>query len=134
MMDFAGLPYNKQNVTPGVSASGTSDSQPARDERSLRVRYRNHRGETAERTITPWGIEWGSTDFHPEPQWLLTCLDHDRHAARTYALKDCDFAAHEAALAAGKPADVPSEPVSDLERALGEWLLSILDVEEVDHG
>lgn len=48
--------------------------------------YTNYRGERAIRTITPWGVEWGTTDWHPDPGWLLTCYDHDRAACRTYAL------------------------------------------------
>lgn len=48
--------------------------------------YTNYRGERALRTVTPWGVEWGTTDWHPEPGWLLTCYDHDRAACRVYAL------------------------------------------------
>lgn len=72
----------------------TPEQEPRRGE-PIKVLYRNWRGETAIRTITPWGVEWGSTDFHPEPQWLLTCLDHDKSAGRTYALRDCDFTVEE---------------------------------------
>lgn len=33
--------------------------------------YRNWRGEVAERTIIPRRVWFGSTEWHPEPQWLL---------------------------------------------------------------
>ena len=54
----------------------------------VRIDYTNYRGERGIRTITPWGVEWGSTEFHPEPQWLVTGYDHDKHACRVYALRD----------------------------------------------
>lgn len=57
----------------------------------IKVRYRNHRGVVAVRTITPVRLRWGRTEYHPEPQWLLECYDHDRKAHRSYALADCDF-------------------------------------------
>ena len=50
--------------------------------------YTNWRGETAERTITPKRIWFGSTDWHPEPQWLLTAFDAEKQADRDFALKD----------------------------------------------
>ena len=50
--------------------------------------YTNWRGETAERTITPKRIWFGSTDWHPEPQWLLTAFDAEKQANRDFALKD----------------------------------------------
>lgn len=56
------------------------------------VVYKNHRGETAVRSIIPLRVFYGQTDFHREPQWLLHCYDVDREAERTYALQDCNFA------------------------------------------
>ena len=50
--------------------------------------YTNWRGETAQRTITPKRIWWGATDWHPEPQWLLTAFDDEKQAERDFALKD----------------------------------------------
>ena len=50
--------------------------------------YTNWRGETAERTITPKRVWFGSTDWHPEPQWLLTAFDAEKQADRDFALKD----------------------------------------------
>jgi hypothetical protein len=37
MMDFAGLPYNKQNVTLGVSVSGPGDEREINHRRALAV-------------------------------------------------------------------------------------------------
>jgi predicted DNA-binding transcriptional regulator YafY len=52
------------------------------------IDYTNHRGERATRTITPRGINWGSTEWHPEPQWLLLAWDHGKNAFRDFAIKD----------------------------------------------
>lgn len=50
--------------------------------------YTNWRGETAQRTLTPKRIWWGATDWHPEPQWLLTAFDAEKQADRDFSLKD----------------------------------------------
>lgn len=50
--------------------------------------YTNYRGETSVRRITPLGLRFGSTEWHPEPQWLMTAYDHDKDANRDFALKD----------------------------------------------
>lgn len=52
------------------------------------VLYTNYRGETSERTITPIRPWFGSTEWHPEPQWLLRAYDHGKGAERDFALKD----------------------------------------------
>lgn len=63
--------------------------------RALRFRYTNWRGETAMRMVTPVQIWFGETEYHTDPQWLMDGLDHDKGAARTFALKDCDFTDEE---------------------------------------
>ena len=54
----------------------------------LTVSYTNYRGETADRTIKPMSIYYGSTEWHKEPQWLVNVWDVEKQAARTFALKD----------------------------------------------
>jgi hypothetical protein len=54
----------------------------------LRVAYTNYRGETAVRAILPKSVWFGSTEWHPEPQWFLTAYDVDKGADRDFALKD----------------------------------------------
>lgn len=54
----------------------------------LRVLYKNWRGETSERTIRPIKIWFGSTEWHPSKQWLLTALDVDKDVERDFALTD----------------------------------------------
>ncbi len=52
----------------------------------VRVTYTNWRGETAERVLLPRRLWFGSTTWHPEPQWLLDALDVERNVERTFAL------------------------------------------------
>jgi predicted DNA-binding transcriptional regulator YafY len=54
----------------------------------VRIFYRNHRGEEAERRIVPNLIYFGATQWHTEEQWLLDAYDMDKRASRTFALKD----------------------------------------------
>lgn len=54
----------------------------------ITITYTNYRGETSERTITPIRPWYGSTEWHPEPQWLLKAYDHDKGAERDFAFKD----------------------------------------------
>jgi hypothetical protein len=55
---------------------------------TLSVIYTNYRGETAIRKIQPKSIRFGSTEWHPEPQWLLLALDIEKNADREFALHD----------------------------------------------
>lgn len=55
--------------------------------RLLQVRYTNYRGETSERVIEPTSLWYGSTEWHPEPQWMLTALDTERDVIRDFALR-----------------------------------------------
>ncbi|MFH1802080.1 MAG: hypothetical protein ABH864_01360 [archaeon] len=57
---------------------------------AITVVYKNWRGETAERRIIPIGVSFGSTDYHPQPQWLLRIYDLDKKSYRDYALKDIE--------------------------------------------
>lgn len=61
-----------------------------------KVSYRNYRGETSIRTITPLKPWYGSTEWHPEPQWFLNAFDHEKDAERDFAL--ADFGAHTPAV------------------------------------
>lgn len=54
----------------------------------LTVSYINYRGEISLRTITPLKPWYGSTEWHPVPQWLLKAYDHDKLEERDFALAD----------------------------------------------
>ena len=62
---------------------GDGDATPP-----LRITYRNWRGEVGERNIVPQSVWFGATEWHPEPQWMLSALDTDKGAARDFALAD----------------------------------------------
>ncbi|MBX9580244.1 MAG: hypothetical protein K2X87_08040 [Gemmataceae bacterium] len=52
------------------------------------IRYTNYKGETALRRIIPRHIHFVSTEWHPEPQWVIEAFDLDRGAERSFAMKD----------------------------------------------
>lgn len=68
--------------------SYTLADRAAPEGQPVTLTYTNWRGETAERTITPKRIWFGSTYWHPEPQWLLTAFDAEKQADRDFALRD----------------------------------------------
>mgnify|MGYP001159284694 CR=1 FL=1 len=60
-------------------------------DRSIKMTYRNYRDAVGQRAIVPICVTFGATEWHPEPQWLLTAKDCDKKAVRDFALSDCDF-------------------------------------------
>jgi hypothetical protein len=50
--------------------------------------YKNHRGETGERKMKFISLWYGTTPYHPEPQWFIRGWDAERKAQRDYALAD----------------------------------------------
>lgn len=59
--------------------------------------YTNWRGETAAREIVPKRLWFGSTEWHPEPQWFITAADTGKGVQRDFALS-------------GFASPVPAEP------------------------
>jgi predicted DNA-binding transcriptional regulator YafY len=54
----------------------------------FRMIYKNWRGETAERSVLPLQVYFGSTEYHPEPQWLMEAHDFEKNAPRIFAMRD----------------------------------------------
>lgn len=52
------------------------------------VEYTNYRGETALRSIIPIRLWWGTTEWHPEEQWILTAWDAEKGTVRDFAWQD----------------------------------------------
>lgn len=50
--------------------------------------YINYKGIKSTRNVIPMSLYFGSTEFHPENQWLMVAYDLDKHCERTFALKD----------------------------------------------
>jgi hypothetical protein len=65
--------------------------KPAIDSPTVVVGYTNWRGQYGEREIVPMRPWFGSTDWHPEEQWLLKAWDVERDAERDFAIKDVGF-------------------------------------------
>jgi predicted DNA-binding transcriptional regulator YafY len=59
--------------------------------KSVRMTYTNYKGETSVRNVVPIRVDFGTTEWHPEPQWLMSAYDEDKKAHREFALSDCDF-------------------------------------------
>lgn len=55
--------------------------------------YTNWRGETSERELHLVRIWWGETEWHPEPQLLLSAFDYEKDAYRDFAINDFSFQA-----------------------------------------
>ncbi|RWC28111.1 MAG: hypothetical protein EOS70_27755 [Mesorhizobium sp.] len=54
----------------------------------LRFMYKNYRGEHAERRVLPRGFRFGTSEFHPKPQWLLLAYDLDKKALREFSFEE----------------------------------------------
>ena len=67
----------------------TTDSKLQPGQR-VAIDYTNYRGERSVRVVIPveGGNRFGSTEFHPEPQWLLEAHDVEKNALRTFAMRD----------------------------------------------
>lgn len=55
---------------------------------AIEILYTNYRGETSRRRVVPSSLRYGSTEYHPEPQWLLDAFDLEKRAERTFAMRD----------------------------------------------
>jgi hypothetical protein len=74
-------------IVVGSGLGGRMDDPMVRASMTpVRVVYRNHRGEVAFRSIVPKGMWFGATEWHPEPQWLLSAWDVEKEADRDFAM------------------------------------------------
>ncbi|TWD58148.1 hypothetical protein FB480_101903 [Agrobacterium vitis] len=93
VMNFAMMIHQRgERIHPDFT---TKEQGAALEAQPITLTYTNYRGETSQRTIKPKRVWFGSTEWHPEPQWLLTAFDVDKGADRDFALKD--FGASSAA-------------------------------------
>ncbi|MCA1776090.1 MAG: hypothetical protein LC676_10905 [Loktanella sp.] len=76
-----------------IAAAARQPGPRIAGEKSIRFWYVNWRGETSIRTAIPVIIRFGSTVWHPRPQWILTAFDVDKREQRDFALEDCQFIA-----------------------------------------
>ena len=57
-------------------------------ELGVEIEYVNWRGQQSTRCIVPHAILFGSSEWHPEPQWLLHAEDLGKSERRDFAMKD----------------------------------------------
>jgi hypothetical protein len=57
----------------------------------IRVSYRNWRGETRVRALSPIGVRFGTSEWHKTPQNLLIAVDLENGVIKEFALADCNF-------------------------------------------
>lgn len=50
--------------------------------------YINHRGEFSRRRARPVSYRYGSSDWHPNPQWLMMAIDVEKNEPREFAMMD----------------------------------------------
>lgn len=58
------------------------------DRKEVQILYTNWKGETRMRRIIPLSIEYKSTTWHKEEQWILNALDVEKNEERGFAVKD----------------------------------------------
>ncbi|MDO8507867.1 MAG: hypothetical protein Q7S53_04875 [bacterium] len=56
--------------------------------KSVKIIYKNFRGEVTTREIIPDHIRFEGTQWHKEPQWTLHAFDIEKKAIRYFAIKD----------------------------------------------
>ena len=54
----------------------------------VKILYTNWKNETRYRLIKPIRIEFKSTEWHKEKQWILNAVDIEKDAIRNFAMKD----------------------------------------------
>ena len=58
------------------------------ENKQVKILYTNWKGVTSYRNIVPLSIEYKSTEWHKEEQWILNAYDVDKEAERGFAIKD----------------------------------------------
>lgn len=54
--------------------------------REALIDYTNWKGQRAERTILPLQLWYGTTEQHPEPQWIVRAVDSEKQLLRDFTL------------------------------------------------
>lgn len=57
--------------------------------------YVNYKGEASLRKVLPQQLEYGTTPYHKEPQFLLRAFDLVKEVERTFAIKDMSNVRYE---------------------------------------
>lgn len=67
-----------------------SKEKPTSSEEVLRFRYKNYKGEIADRSVIPIRTVVKKSEYHNEgkPCWIMVAYDLDKHEKRDFALQD----------------------------------------------
>ena len=57
-------------------------------QKMVTILYTNYKGRTSLRRIIPMSLEYASSQWHKEEQWLMKAYDVDKKAERDFAVKD----------------------------------------------
>ncbi len=60
----------------------------SRPDHAVQFTYVNWKGESGLRRVRPTELWFGTTSYHPEPQWFLKAHDIDKDAERDFAMRD----------------------------------------------
>ena len=58
------------------------------DNKKIKILYTNWKKDTRYRIIIPISIEFKSTEWHKEEQWILNAMDVEKNEQRSFAMKD----------------------------------------------
>ena len=58
------------------------------EQKQVTILYTNWKGETRERRILPISLEFKSTQWHSEEQWILNAIDLEKQEPRGFAMRD----------------------------------------------
>ncbi len=79
---------DKIRAKQAAKPTGSALPVAAEHREPVDIGYTNWRGEYAVRRIIPVRVWFGSTDWHPAPQWMLTAIDVEKGAERDFAVAD----------------------------------------------
>lgn len=78
-------------MTPrgGIYGDGQAVANPNPSPRdAITFWYRNYKGEVGYRRVRPLSIRYGTSEWHPEKQWLMRGYDTVNDKEREFAMKD----------------------------------------------
>ena len=73
------------NAMARIAEINQGEAQP---NQTIEFDYTNYRGEQSHRKARILAVRWGTSDWHPEAQWLLMCWDLAKDEFREFAMKD----------------------------------------------
>ena len=69
----------------------------------LEFDYVNYKGESSHRKVQVDQIEFGTNEWHKEPQWLMHAYDFDKNENRAFAMRDMTNVRFSAEMQYGDP-------------------------------